>query len=305
MAAPPRDSTIEGFSLAFGAARDGGIHTFGRYWVWGQTLPADAPPLSLFEWTDDGIIALPTDSYSLHRVTAGTPYFVDGLFGYWLISDADQQWLQASFADRRSYALIAGGGSGTNRAHRIAWYCQECGAQLGEPAELDHDGSLGGFLAAQAQAVEAFNQSQDRRRCPTCGALHPPAYGFRAAMGQEEQANVPLPEPLRRVRSTEPAARLEELEDSKPLLVEVDGREVAIVRCDDRVFALSNRCPHKLGPLSQGMVRSGTITCPWHWFRFDLQTGASCTNRLMRTPAYAVEVRGGEVFVQPGIPPRA
>jgi len=297
MAAAPHNSSVESFHLALGAAEGGQIHAFGRYWVWGQTLPVDAPPLRLLEWTDHGIVELPTDSSSLHRVKAGTPHFIDGLFGYWLISDADQQWLQALHGDRRSYGLIAGGATGGNRVQRITWYCQECGTQLREPEELDHDGTVEDFLAAQERAVTAFNLNETRRRCPKCHALHPPAYGFRSTPGPEEQAMQPMPQPARSVGSGEPAARLPDLQDSKPLLVEVAGREIALVRSSDQVFAIANRCPHKAGPLAGGLVRSSTITCPWHWFRFDLQTGVSCTNPLMRTPVYETELRGDEVFV--------
>jgi len=298
MAAPPHDSTVESFHLALGAAEGGQIHAFGRYWVWGQTLPVDAPPLRLLEWTDYGIVELPTDSSSLHRVKAGTPHFIDGLFGYWLISDADQQWLQALHGDRRSYGLVSGGATGGNRVQRITWYCQECGTQLREPEELDHDGTVRDFLAAQEQAVEAFNLDEARRHCPKCQALHPLAYGFRSAPGAEESAIVAMLDPVRSVSADQPAASLAELEESKPILVEVEGREIALVRARDQVFAISNRCPHKAGPLAEGLVRSGTITCRWHWFRFDLQTGVSCTNPLMRTPVYNTDVRGEDVFVR-------
>ena len=298
MTAPPKDSTVDSFHLNVGVSDGGDIHAFGRYWVWGKTVPAELPPLQLFEWTDEGIIAIPSDSSSLHRVKAGTPHFIDGLFGYWLIADGDQQWLQTLHGGGRSFGLISGGGTGGNRVHRVTWYCQECGTRLGEPHDLDHDGTVGDFLVAQEKAVAAFNEDEARRRCPKCHAVHPPAYGFRSAAGPEEQVSAAKSQPVRFVRADEPAARLSELADGNPLLVEVAGRDIALVRWNDRVFAISNRCPHKAGPLAHGLVRSGTITCPWHWFRFDLHTGVSCTNPLMRTPVYETELRGEYVFIR-------
>ena len=110
MTAPPKDSTVDSFHLNVGVSDGGDIHAFGRYWVWGKTVPAELPPLQLFEWTDEGIIAIPSDSSSLHRVKAGTPHFIDGLFGYWLIADGDQQWLQTLHRGGRSFGLISGGG---------------------------------------------------------------------------------------------------------------------------------------------------------------------------------------------------
>ena len=49
---------------------------------------------------------------------------------------------------------------------------------------------------------------------------------------------------------------------------------IAIFRTsDDRVFALEDRCPHKGGPLSQGIVHGGRITCPLHNWIIELATG--------------------------------
>ena len=51
-------------------------------------------------------------------------------------------------------------------------------------------------------------------------------------------------------------------------------KEIAVFRTsDDHVFALVNECPHKKGPLSQGIVHDGAVTCPLHNWVIDLQTG--------------------------------
>ncbi len=51
---------------------------------------------------------------------------------------------------------------------------------------------------------------------------------------------------------------------------------VAVFRThDDRVFAIEDRCPHKGGPLSQGIVHGAAVTCPLHNWVIDLQTGAA------------------------------
>ena len=49
---------------------------------------------------------------------------------------------------------------------------------------------------------------------------------------------------------------------------------VAVFRtADDQVFALEDRCPHKGGPLSEGIVHGAQVTCPLHAWVFDLNTG--------------------------------
>jgi nitrite reductase (NADH) small subunit len=51
---------------------------------------------------------------------------------------------------------------------------------------------------------------------------------------------------------------------------------VAVFRTlDDRVFALEDRCPHKGGPLSQGIVHGNSVTCPLHNWVLSLETGAA------------------------------
>ena len=51
---------------------------------------------------------------------------------------------------------------------------------------------------------------------------------------------------------------------------------IAVFRThDDAVFAIEDRCPHKGGPLSQGIVHGASVTCPLHNWVIDLQTGAA------------------------------
>jgi nitrite reductase (NADH) small subunit len=54
----------------------------------------------------------------------------------------------------------------------------------------------------------------------------------------------------------------------------VGGQEFAVFRQrDGRLFATENRCPHRRGPLSEGIVGDGRVICPMHAHQFNLQTG--------------------------------
>ena len=54
----------------------------------------------------------------------------------------------------------------------------------------------------------------------------------------------------------------------------VKGEEIAVFRSrDGRISALENRCPHRQGPLSEGIVGNGKIVCPLHGHKFDLASG--------------------------------
>lgn len=56
--------------------------------------------------------------------------------------------------------------------------------------------------------------------------------------------------------------------------VEIDGREIAIFNLGERFLAIENRCPHRGGPLSDGIVSGGTVVCPLHAWRVDLHEGS-------------------------------
>ncbi|MGH3494444.1 MAG: Rieske (2Fe-2S) protein, partial [Sciscionella sp.] len=63
-------------------------------------------------------------------------------------------------------------------------------------------------------------------------------------------------------------------EDGRPVRAVVDSVPVVAVRQPDGVRVLAGRCSHRGGPLYEGEVADGCITCPWHGSRFDLATGA-------------------------------
>ena len=76
------------------------------------------------------------------------------------------------------------------------------------------------------------------------------------------------------------------------------GLPVAVFRtADDRVFALLDRCPHKGGPLSQGIVFGDAVACPLHNWSVQLADGNARAPDEGCTPAFAVKVEAGQVFL--------
>ncbi len=77
------------------------------------------------------------------------------------------------------------------------------------------------------------------------------------------------------------------------------GLDVAIFRsADDQVFALLDRCPHKGGPLSQGIVFGTSVACPLHNWTIGLCSGQAAAPDEGCTPKFAVKVEGGDVFLE-------
>ena len=89
-------------------------------------------------------------------------------------------------------------------------------------------------------------------------------------------------------------------------VIEAGGERIALFRTgDDRVFALRDRCPHRGGPLSQGIVHGARVTCPLHDWVIDLASGAATGADVGCTPVFRVRVEAGRVLVDTGTVPGA
>jgi nitrite reductase (NADH) small subunit len=78
------------------------------------------------------------------------------------------------------------------------------------------------------------------------------------------------------------------------------GVDVAVFRnAEDQVFALLDRCPHKGGPLSQGIVFGSSVACPLHNWTIGLADGCAQGADEGCTPKFACKVDGGEVMLDP------
>ena len=76
------------------------------------------------------------------------------------------------------------------------------------------------------------------------------------------------------------------------------GLPVAVFRnAEDKVFALLDRCPHKGGPLSQGIVFGHAVACPLHNWTIGLATGEAAAPDEGSTPRFSVRVEGQAVYL--------
>ncbi len=77
-----------------------------------------------------------------------------------------------------------------------------------------------------------------------------------------------------------------------------EGRIAVFRTIDDRVFATEDRCPHKGGPLSQGIVHGNAVTCPLHGMVLSLESGMALGADEGRIRTIPVKVEEGRLFVQ-------
>lgn len=81
--------------------------------------------------------------------------------------------------------------------------------------------------------------------------------------------------------------------------VVVNGRRIAVFRSrSGRVYATQAECPHRGGPLADGLVGGSTVVCPLHEFKFDLEKGRPLGNDCPQLKVYPVKVDdAGEMTV--------
>jgi nitrite reductase (NADH) small subunit len=73
---------------------------------------------------------------------------------------------------------------------------------------------------------------------------------------------------------------------------------IAVFRtADDEVFALHDKCPHKGGPLSQGLVAGKVVTCPLHAWKIQLENGEAVAPDKGCARVYPTKVEGGMVWI--------
>ena len=95
----------------------------------------------------------------------------------------------------------------------------------------------------------------------------------------------------------EPVVPSAELAEGDVLEAMVQGVPVALIRLDGVVHALSGVCPHAGGPIADGTLEDGEITCPWHGWGFNVSTGVCAVDPdapLQRYPSVELD---GTIYV--------
>ncbi len=82
-------------------------------------------------------------------------------------------------------------------------------------------------------------------------------------------------------------------------IVSLSGERVAVFRYGGKVSAISNVCQHQNGPLGEGRIIDGCVTCPWHGYQYQPETGAAPAPFKEKVPTFRVKVVEGTVFVHP------
>jgi NAD(P)H-dependent nitrite reductase small subunit len=92
-------------------------------------------------------------------------------------------------------------------------------------------------------------------------------------------------------------AEATELLDDTGLIVSAGGKEIALFKVGEEVFAIDNECPHREGPLGHGELSGEIVTCPFHAWEINVRTGEVVDFPSMCARSYPCRVADGGVYV--------
>jgi methionine sulfoxide reductase heme-binding subunit len=95
------------------------------------------------------------------------------------------------------------------------------------------------------------------------------------------------------------ACRVSDIKENRARIVCLSGERVAIFKYDGKLSAISNVCQHQNGPLGEGRIIDGCVTCPWHGYQYVPQTGSAPPPFTEKIPTFNIRVDGDRVLVDP------
>jgi methionine sulfoxide reductase heme-binding subunit len=97
---------------------------------------------------------------------------------------------------------------------------------------------------------------------------------------------------------------VDSIPDKRARVVSCGGERVAIFKYDGRISAVSNVCQHQNGPLGEGKIIDGCITCPWHGYQYVPDSGTAPPPFTEKVATFRTLIVGDQVFVHPSpLPP--
>jgi nitrite reductase/ring-hydroxylating ferredoxin subunit/DMSO/TMAO reductase YedYZ heme-binding membrane subunit len=92
---------------------------------------------------------------------------------------------------------------------------------------------------------------------------------------------------------------VESIPEKRAKVLSLEGERVAVFRYDGKISAVSNVCRHQNGPLGEGRIIDGCITCPWHGYQYQPENGASPAPFTDKVATFRTKVVGDKVLIHP------
>ena len=95
------------------------------------------------------------------------------------------------------------------------------------------------------------------------------------------------------------ACDVDSIPDNRALVISLGAERVAVFQYDGKVSAISNVCRHQNGPLGEGRIIDGCVTCPWHGYQYLPDSGASPPPFKEKVATFRTKIVDGKVLVHP------
>ena len=92
---------------------------------------------------------------------------------------------------------------------------------------------------------------------------------------------------------------VDEIPEKRAFIATLSGERVAVFKYDGKISAVSNVCRHQNGPLGEGQIIDGLITCPWHGYQYKPDCGKSPEPFTEQVTTFNVKIQNGRVLVDP------
>ena len=96
-----------------------------------------------------------------------------------------------------------------------------------------------------------------------------------------------------------PVLSIDEILDNRAKIVRVKDQEIAIFKYENKLSAVHNICKHQNGPLGEGKIVDGCITCPWHGYQYYPGNGQSPPPFTEKVATYQLALKNGTIYVNP------
>jgi methionine sulfoxide reductase heme-binding subunit len=90
-----------------------------------------------------------------------------------------------------------------------------------------------------------------------------------------------------------------DIEENRAKMFCVDKERIAVFKTEGKLFAINNVCKHQNGPLGEGKIVDGCITCPWHGYQYLPKNGQSPPPFKERVSTYDLEIEGADIWLNP------
>lgn len=120
--------------------------------------------------------------------------------------------------------------------------------------------------------------------------------GMRRSAAPPSRSNTSLPQGTD-AEGFRAVARAEQVPEGGAGTFEAGPAVVAVFRVQGRLYAIDSACAHEDGPLGEGDLRDGVVTCPYHGWRYDVRSGACLTQADRAVGCYAIKESGGLIWV--------